>query len=109
MQAEIQTKVKISVSEIKKILAEKFCLYHDFELEIVEDSVVESEAVKQDNEGWIDVPKDWSEPCCPTDCKIVDIECRGGWKDTSVDPTNIDISWVQEDCNWDIIRYRVVR
>lgn len=110
MQAEIQTKVKISVSEIKKILAEKFCLYHDFELELVEDSVVEPESVEQDNEGWIDVPKDWKHYWCPTDLDLdteLDIIQRNGVERKNICVRDIDTLWVQEDYFADIVKYRV--
>lgn len=110
MQAEIQTKVKISVSEIKKILAEKFCLYHDFELEIVADSVVESKTVKEENNKWIDVPKDWKHFWCPTDLDHgtkIDIIQRNGEKIHSILAHKLDNLWSQDNYYADIVKYRV--
>lgn len=112
MQAEIQTKVKISVSEIKKILAEKFCLYHDFEVEIIEDSVVEYEAVNRENNDWIDVPKDWRHYWCPTnidrDTKI-DIIQRNGEKIHSILAHKLDNLWLQDNYYADIVKYRLTK
>lgn len=110
MQAEIQTKVKISVSEIKKILAEKFCLYHDFEVEIVGDSVVESETVEQDNEGWIFVPENWNKPFCPTKFEehcLLDVEFKQGYQCCNVLALEYWNAWMQEGSSWDIVKYRV--
>lgn len=110
MQAEIQTKVKISVSEIKKILAEKFCLYHDFEVEIVEYSVVESESVNEENNGWIDVPKDWKHSRCPTasECEAeIDIIQRNGAKHYNLWADELDVLWPQDNRCGDIVKYRL--
>lgn len=110
MQAEIQTKVKISVSEIKKILAEKFCLCHDFELEFVGDSVVESESVDKENNDWIDVPKDWNNLFCPTDFKNsehIDVIFRNGEQDDEVFPSEFNFAWRQENHALDIVKFRV--
>lgn len=112
MQAEIQTKVKISVAEIKKILAEKFCLYHDFEVEIIADSVVESETVKQDNEGWIDVPLNWEHFQCPTNIctgTMLEIIQRNGIKRYVKNGREVASLWSQDNYYEDIVKYRVVQ
>lgn len=110
MQAETQTKVKISVSEIKKILAEKFCLYHDFELEFVGDSLAEPDSMNKENNDWIDVPKDWNNDFCPTDFKDserIDVIFRNGEQDDGVFPSEYNFAWRQENHASDVVKYRV--
>lgn len=112
MQAEIQTKVKIPVSEIKKILAEKFCLYHDFELEIFEDSVVESDSVNKENNKWIDVPADWKNTFCQTvfeGSECIDIVFRHGRQKDEVFTSEYIFAWRQDGHACDIIKYRLSR
>lgn len=104
MQAEIQTKVKISVSEIKKILAEKFCLYHDFEVEIVDDSA------NKENNDWIDVPKDWGHHWCPTNLNPstkIDVILRNGVESHNIPVIHIGRLWSQDNYSADVVKYRV--
>jgi len=106
---QIETKVKMTWNEIYELIAEKYKIQGDFELIVDDDKVVDK--VKTDNEGWLEVPKDWKLPYCPdanlSSDTYIEIQRRNGCKlNGCVD--DFDVTWVQEDCSVDIVKYRVI-
>lgn len=56
--------------------------------------MVESDSVEQDNEGWIDVPKDWKHNRCPPDLPSeaeIDIIQRNGAKHYNLWADELDV------------------
>lgn len=87
----------------KREILVKFGLAEDTELEILE--LVPAESEKE----WIDVPKNWDKPYCPTLMNVGDkirVRYRNGNTEHG-DNSDWYVSWVQEGQLWDIVAYQI--
>lgn len=114
---QVVTTVKTTIQEVQKALRllnpnlpTEFVLDIDIECNAEVDKVSSVEQATEDSNAWIDVPKYWSKPYCPTNINkgsLIDVGFRCGKENHSVSSLDYQDSWLQENCEWDIVKYRV--
>lgn len=107
--------IKLTLKEIKDIIAEKYNIQEDFEFSINEVARLfkVEDVLSYGKCEWIDVPVDWDNPWCP-DLQLkaetkIDILFRCGIQEEHHICHIGDLAWVQDGHDFDIIKYRVVQ
>lgn len=110
--------VKLSMQELEdavRLYVDKNEGYWIDELEIELDGyeIVKSEQfVSEDNQVWIEVPKDWKEPRCPITSlpgsACIEAMYRNGSKEIGTVESWRDF-WIQDNVAYDIIKFRIVK
>lgn len=98
-------KLTISMDIAIQKLRQVYNLSENFEIEIVTEKSV---TPVSDNDDWIDVLHDWTNPYAPETAKrygMIDIIRRSGTTQTGY-ATSWDQSWVQENDRCNIVKYR---
>lgn len=109
---KIETKatntVSISIEEIKELIRKEYVLIGDINLIIKDSDVAPNTGVKE-KDGWFYVPEDWNEDQCPhvnLDKEPIDVILRNGSMDSLGRAQDATLCWIQENCDYDIIKYR---
>lgn len=107
MQITTETKhvVSLTIEDIRSLLKAQHGLEGDIEVKIVD----QEEAIKVEENPWIEVPKNWSYKLCPTNGfypeDLIEVELRNG-EITKYKIGTLTVSWVQGGHPMDIRRYR---
>jgi plasmid maintenance system antidote protein VapI len=108
IEMKIQTKhvVELTIEDIIRLVRDDQEITGDIEIKII-DKVVDT-----NNGEWIDVPTDWNYTFCPSDSisnfDKIEVQYRRGTVEEIEHAGDLTVGWVQENHEWDVVKFRKI-
>ena len=106
-------KVTLTMNEVIALVRYQYGFHDDDNIQVEIEGFGEVDAVSTvstDTDGWINVPADWSKPYPPSTvngCYKLEVSLRDGTL-LQGPPDNWISSWVQENDQYDIVKFRKI-